>query len=60
MRIERRLALWLAMVWIMTALFGGMGVEWTASLAETGEEIGLEAIFPDLDALQEFLDAYVE
>lgn len=28
--------------------------------AETGEEIGLEAIFPDPDALQEFLDAYVE
>lgn len=28
--------------------------------AETGEEIGLETIFPDLDALQEFLDAYVE
>ena len=28
--------------------------------AETGEEIPLTAIFPDLDALQEFLDAYVE
>ncbi|MBR1607105.1 MAG: hypothetical protein IJ664_05290 [Clostridia bacterium] len=28
--------------------------------AETGEEIALTEIFPDLDALQEFLDAYVE
>lgn len=28
--------------------------------AESGEEIGLDAVFTDLDALQDFLDAYVE
>ena len=53
MRIERRLALWLAMVWIMTALFGGMGVEWTASLAETGEEIISEKVEEDVGEAEE-------
>lgn len=28
--------------------------------AETGEELGLDQVFHDLDALQDFLDAYVE
>lgn len=28
--------------------------------AESGEELGLEQVFGDLDALQDFLDAYVE
>ena len=28
--------------------------------AETGEEIALDAVFPDVDALREYLDAYVE
>ena len=26
----------------------------------TGEDVGLDAVFPDLDALQEFMDTYVE
>ncbi|MBQ7455940.1 MAG: hypothetical protein IJS53_05795 [Clostridia bacterium] len=32
----------------------------TALMGEAGAELGLDAIFTDLDALQEFLDAYVE